>query len=290
MLNDFTALHLRATYDFTDVYGNKRRAGEEWLIDKSVKDVHIIDAAEQLVQEKRIIILSQTQYCIIQNPINAKTAKPDFGQQKVVRGEAKFFLRPGEELVSGIQNIMVIHEEEALLCRARVNYFDKRTKKDYKPGQKWLIKGPIDFIPENEIEVIEKRSATPLAENEGIYVRDLWNGQVKLVKGPQTYLLNEYEEVWEKSTSPDIEQLLALNASGVDYIPSSDDGKGGVQYDYRKVKPRQNKYLAMTFKAPHNSAVQLFDFKNKHARIVFGPELIMLEPYEEFTLITLSGG
>lgn len=46
VLNDFTALHLRATYDFTDVYGNKRRAGEEWLIDKSVKDVHIIDAAE----------------------------------------------------------------------------------------------------------------------------------------------------------------------------------------------------------------------------------------------------
>jgi major vault protein len=48
--------------------------------------------------------------------------------------------------------------------------------------------------------------------------------------------------------------------------------------------------LAVTFKAPHNSAVQLFDFKNKKSRIVFGPELVMLEPYEEFTLITLSGG
>ena len=102
----------------------------------------------------------------------------------------------------GIKNIMVIHEEEALLLRARVPYFDKRTNKQYKPGQKWLIKGPIDFIPENEIEVIEKRSAYPLAENEGIYVRDLWSGQVKLVKGPQTYLLNEFEELWNKELDP----------------------------------------------------------------------------------------
>jgi major vault protein len=93
-------------------------------------------------------------------------------------------------------------------------------------------------------------------------------------------MLNEYEELWEKTCEKDVEYLLALNSSGVDYIPASDDGKGGVQYDYRKVQPRQKKYLALTFKAPHNSAVQLFDFKNKIARIVFGPELIMLEPYE----------
>jgi major vault protein len=49
VLTDFTALHIRALRDFKDFYGRKRRAGEEWLIDKSVKDVHIIDAHEQLV-------------------------------------------------------------------------------------------------------------------------------------------------------------------------------------------------------------------------------------------------
>lgn len=48
--------------------------------------------------------------------------------------------------------------------------------------------------------------------------------------------------------------------------------------------------MAVGYKAPHNSAVLLFDYKNKKSRIVFGPELIMLEPYEEFTLLTLSGG
>lgn len=183
VLNDFTALHIRALRDFKDFYGKTRKAGEEWLIDKSVKDVHIIDAHEELVQEKKIIVLTQNQYCIVRNPIGSD-GKPQHGLQQVRRGDCKFFLQPGEELFEGIKSIVVIHEEEALLVRAKVPYFDKRTNKNYKAGQKWLIKGPIDFIPENEIEVIEKRHAQPLAENEGIYVRDLWSGEVKLVKGP----------------------------------------------------------------------------------------------------------
>lgn len=44
VLNEFTALHIKALKDFKDVYGNRRRAGEEWLVDKKVSDVHIIDA------------------------------------------------------------------------------------------------------------------------------------------------------------------------------------------------------------------------------------------------------
>jgi major vault protein len=52
---------------------------------------------------------------------------------------------------------MVIHEDEALLLKANTKYFDKRTNKEYLPGQRWLIKGPLDFIPDNEVEVIEKR-------------------------------------------------------------------------------------------------------------------------------------
>jgi len=95
----------------------------------------------------------------VKDPICKKTGKPEFGKHEVRRGEAKFFLQPQEELFEGIKNIIVINEEEALLVRAKVLYFDKRTSKEYKAGQKWLIKGPIDFIPENQIEVVEKRQA-----------------------------------------------------------------------------------------------------------------------------------
>lgn len=84
-----------------------------------------------------------------------------------------------------------------------------------------MIKGPMDFIADNDVEIIEKRQSFPLAENEGIYVRDLWTGEVKLVKGPSSYLLKENDELWEKTFPPDIEALVALNASGVDYIPAT---------------------------------------------------------------------
>ena len=59
ILTDQSALHIRALKDFTDFYGNKRLAGEEWLIDKSVKDVHIIDAQEYLLKQINIVVLQQ---------------------------------------------------------------------------------------------------------------------------------------------------------------------------------------------------------------------------------------
>ena len=34
----------------------------------------------------------------------------------------------------------------------------------------------------------------------------------------------------------------------------------------------------------------MYDFKSGEVRIVFGPELVMLNPYEEITMIPLSGG
>jgi len=49
---------LKAIENFVDVYGKERKAGDEWLVDRSITDTHIIDAQEQLITEKKIIILS----------------------------------------------------------------------------------------------------------------------------------------------------------------------------------------------------------------------------------------
>ena len=40
-MNDFKALHLRARNNYTDFYGQERKAGEEWLITKDHVDIHI---------------------------------------------------------------------------------------------------------------------------------------------------------------------------------------------------------------------------------------------------------
>ena len=133
-------------------------------------------------------------------------------------------------MIDNIKNILVIHEDEALVLKAKVNYVDKKTKKEHKAGSTWLVRGPQDFIPDNEVRVLEKRKAQPLAENEGLYVRDLWSGEVKLVRGPQTYLLKEHEELWSKLMPPEIEQLVGLNSSGIDYIPATVGAKGDIEY------------------------------------------------------------
>lgn len=58
-------------------------------------------------------------------------------------------------------------------------------------------------------------------------MRNLKNGDVKLVKGPITYMLSETEELWNKPLDPEIEKLLQLNLSGSDSIPDESDTKIG---------------------------------------------------------------
>jgi major vault protein len=103
-------------------------------------------------------------------------------------------------------------------------------------------------------------------------------------------LLLEHEEFWDKPLEPAIERLLSSTTGVRGYIPVETDSLGNQKYSYGTTSERRDKTKAVTYKAPHNSAVQIFDYKTKESRIVFGPELVMLEPYEDFTLITLSGG
>ena len=50
---------------------------------------------------------------------------------------------------------------------------------DRSPGDRWMIRGPLEYVPPVEVEVVTKRKAIPLDENEGIYVRDIKTGKVR---------------------------------------------------------------------------------------------------------------
>ena len=58
----------------------------------------------------------------------------------------------------------------------------------------------------------------------------------------------------------------------------------------RVVPKKRDKTKVVTFRASAGSAVQLYDYKSGANRIVFGPELIMLGPYEDISVLALSGG
>jgi len=271
VLTDKKALHLRAIKTFTDVYKKERKAGEEWLVTILLAETHIPDVYEEVVGEVKITTLNGRQYAVILDPTDAN-GKPQFGKRELRRGEVSFFLQPGERLENGIQNVHILGEEEALLLRAKEVYDEKG--KHRLPGERWMIHGPCDYVPPVAVEILEKRKKIPLDENEGIYVRDMKTGKVRVVRG-SSYLLEPHEELWEKELPKSVEELLSK--AGQERTQGS-----------TAVAPR-DKSRVVTYRAPHNSAVQIYDYNKKMSRVVFGPELVMLDPDEHFTVLSLSG-
>jgi major vault protein len=266
VLTDKKALHLRATRTFIDTFGKTRKAGEEWLITGADAEAYIHDVYEEVVGEVKLTALNNRQYCVVVDPVDPKTSKQLFGQKELRRGPISFFLRPGERLEAGIQNIYVLTEEEALLLRAKEEFVGEDGKR-HVPGDRWMVKGPTDYVPPVQVEIVERRRLISLDSNEGIYVRDISTGKVRSVVG-QSYMLTPYEELWAKELPKVVEELLQqLNPTATS----------------------RDKTRVVTVRAPHNTAIQIYDYKEKKSRVVFGPQLVLLGPDDQFTVLSLSG-
>uniref|UniRef100_A0A667XZW8 Major vault protein n=1 Tax=Myripristis murdjan TaxID=586833 RepID=A0A667XZW8_9TELE len=295
ILTDKNALHVRALRPFKDSGGRDRRTGEEWLVTMADREAHIPSVAEEVVDVVSVTTLNSRQYCVILDPVGPD-GKPQLGQKRVVKGERSFFLQPGEHLEHGIQDVYVLSEEEGLVLRAVEAFNDteqeeeeelmeeraKRSRRSgvlRRPGDRWMLRGPIEYVPPATVEVVLKRQAIPLDENEGIYVRDIKTGKVRAVIG-HTYMLTHDEELWEKELPQNVEALLASPHDPL--ADRSDRSRTAVS------KPR-DKTRVVAYRVPHNAAVQVYDYREKRARVVFGPEMVMLGPDEQFTVLSLSG-
>jgi len=324
VLTEKKALHLRSTRTFKDDKGVLHKNGEEWLITMADTEAHIPNVYEEVMGVVDITTLNNRQYCVILDPVD-KDGKPQLGQKRLVKGEKSFFLLPGEKLEQGIQDVFILGEDEGLILKANeafVDVDDIEEEVKRRPGDRWMIRGPSEYVPPVEVEVVAHRKAIPLDENEGIYVRDIKTGRVRAVCG-QTYMLTQDEELWQKELPPAVEQLLTggkdpladrgtRNAvvpemssfpayqqmsTAWDKLQVSEQGSSS---STRRPQPvRQSREFAgcgrdktkvVTFRVPHNAAVQIYDYKEKTARVVFGPELVMLCPDEQFTQLSLSGG
>ncbi|CAF2070914.1 unnamed protein product [Rotaria magnacalcarata] len=297
-LTDKKALHLRALKTFTDDFGKMRLNGEEWLVTHIDAESHILNVYEELIADVDPIILNSREYCIIMDPsINGKS---QLGQKKMICGESSFFLQPGEKLLNGIQNVFVLGEDEGITIKCNETFNDEHAKKVRVAGDRWIVRGPIEYIPPTQVEVITRQKAIPLDENEGIYVRNIKTGRVQSIIGV-TYMLTEDEELWKKELPEKIEYLLtrdpltdrysamrdSTSMSNVSTMLATSDS----QLNSSKSNAiKRDKWRLITYRVPHNAAVQIYDYKVKKTHIVFDPELVMLEPDEHFTMISLSGG
>lgn len=57
------------------------------------------------------------QYCIILNTAN-EFDRNEYGNRRLVKGPASFFLKPGEILENGVQNAIVLRSDEGLIVKA----------------------------------------------------------------------------------------------------------------------------------------------------------------------------
>uniref|UniRef100_A0A7N8XPT1 Major vault protein n=1 Tax=Mastacembelus armatus TaxID=205130 RepID=A0A7N8XPT1_9TELE len=281
ILTDKKALHVRALRPFKDAGGRERRTGEEWLVTIADREAHIPSVSEEVVGVVDVTTLSSRQYCVILEPVGSD-GKPQLGQKRVVKGERSFFLQPGEHLENGIQDVYVLSEEEGLVLRAQEEEEEEQDEELgilRRPGDRWMLRGPLEYVPPATVEVMLRRQAIPLDENEGIYVRDIKTGKVRAVIG-HTYMLTQDEELWEKELPPNVEALLS---SVVDPLANRSDRRMVTASGPR------DKTRVVSYRVPHNAAVQVYDYREKKARVVFGPEMVMLGPDEQFTVLSLSG-
>ena len=202
-----------------------------------------------------------------------------FGHREIRKGEGEgtsFFLLPGERLENNrVMDITILGSDEALLVKAVEQFQDGDNVR--QPGEKWMLTGPLEYIPPVEVEILDTRKAMPLDKNEGIYIRNETTGKVSMITGT-THMRQNDEILWEK-VLPDVVEELLQCPRGTKHLVK-DPARGLSVRDKTK---------AVRFNIPHNSAVQIYDYAGKEPRIVFGPDLVMLAPDESFTVLSLSG-
>lgn len=55
---------------------------------------------------------------MLKNPYDLTTNRNMWGMKKLIRGETSIFLFPGETLENGIENVIILGEDQALLLQA----------------------------------------------------------------------------------------------------------------------------------------------------------------------------
>jgi len=275
VLSPKNALQLVATDTHTDQFGRRHRAGDEWLVTMADCDSYIPDVNQTIRGVVEIHTLTNRQFCVVLDPRDPKTGLNRLGARELRKGECSFFLHPGEHLEHGIQDVYVLSEGQALLMRATepMTAEESPDNKAHCAGDRWMIYGPCDFIPDVKLEVLETRQMIPLDENEGVYVRDMSTGKIRAVIG-QSYMLKPNEELWAKPMNADVEALLQREAS------RDKNSKGA-----RKARDPTR---VVSYHVPHGALVQVFDFEKRTSRAVFGPDIVLLQPDEQFTTLSLS--
>eukprot|EP00796_Vickermania_ingenoplastis_P005075 gene5075-3661_t len=288
--------------------GTERKPGDFFLVTGDDNYYFIPHPYDRIIRRVERVVVSPHQFCVIRETNSRCLAYPlppeneTEGKKKpattvseaelgsrIVKVNTAFYLQPWQTLVVPPREMYLLNESEAILLRAIEEHMGEDENGQTicrERGDQWLVRGPCSYVPNSSVMVVpdpqtkkEKRKREVLSEGEGLYVRNTMSGEVRAVMGPCSYMLDAYEELWEKKLSPDVELNLQRQFNS-----------HAAYMDRTAVQQLTGKTSrAVVYHIPHQSVTQLFNYKSQTHRVVFGPNRVALEPEEEFTVISLSG-
>lgn len=256
-------------------------------------------ALEREIRKRRLVreavVLGEKEFCVI---LDAD------GKRQIKQGPARVFPGPYDTFLNKGSNNRVYNAYELLPQRALWLRFISAIAKEqlnqrlprgvkleaehYHPGDELVLTGVNSFFfPFNEIEILHPLTGQPHVGNDhsdvfidaigidqksGIYVRDLSSGEVRLIRGKQSYLVDPRKEVHITRT-----------------ISTEDWNLWVATSEPHKVTNRSiTTPWAISINIPHNMAIMAASADGQ--RVIQGPCVDLLLYQETLVALSLSTG
>lgn len=269
----------------------------------SVDDVLSSDALRKAIEKearqarliRSAVVLGEKEYCVLIDPDGKREIK--VGPARVFPGPYDTFMIKGSR--NRVYDAYELLPQRALWLRViSQSSRDEMAKKmprgvelekeQFFPGDELLLSGVSGFFfPFNEIEVLSPHTGEAVVGNDhssvfieaigidqksGIYVRDLTTGEVRLIRGKQSYLVDPRKEIHITRTVNHHDWNLWIAASE----------------PHKRNSGHVTTPWAISIIVPHNTAVLATSAAGQ--RVIEGPCVTLLEYEENLVPLKLSTG
>jgi len=207
------------------------------------------------------IILHDGEYAVVLNPFVKAHKGLRFGDREVRVGPKMFPLYPGEELENGVQKARILSRDEGLILRAIKDFDDGDEKR--RAGDEWIVKGPVHYIPTKYVEIVSRVKEKSIQQHYGLYIKNNKTGDIRLEIGPKNVILGPDDELWKK-----------------DYTQS--------ELEAVRFERDFDRTVAHPLWVLENEVTKIMS--EKEQKIIFGPSVIILQPFERPFVQTIAGG